>query len=157
MAQKIRSRQYSRLLEVFLSSKFGLRLIKQKKTLFIDGGNHSHVAVLAVISRSSTEENRHITDRVSLMLSKGDIRSIVDPRLGDMFNAGLAWKISEVALAYASQTSETRLTMSQVVFELKESLCRARTSGGSSEVTLRDPTKMMVSMIKDPGVVPHPK
>lgn len=111
-----------------------------------------------VISRSSTAENRHISDRVSLMLSKGDIRSIVDPKLGESFNAGLAWKITEVALACASQSSETRLTISQVVGELKESLYRARSTGGDSrETSLREPTEMMVSMTVDTGVVPQPR
>lgn len=91
-----------------------------------------------VISRPSTAENRHISDRVSLMLSKGDIKNIVDPRLGERFNAGLASKITEVALACASQTSATRLTMSQVVAELKDSLCRAWFQGKDSQRANRE-------------------
>ncbi|CAL9223598.1 unnamed protein product [Arabidopsis halleri] len=93
-----------------------------------------------VIARSkTTAENIHITDRVELLLSTGDIRGIVDPKLGERFDAGSAWKITEVAMACASSSSKNRPTMSQVVAELKESVSRARTGGGSVASSVTDP------------------
>ncbi|CAH8392571.1 unnamed protein product [Eruca vesicaria subsp. sativa] len=71
-----------------------------------------------VIARSrTTAENIHITDRVGLLLSTGNIRGIVDPKLGERFDAGSAWKITEVAMACASRSSKNRPTMSLVVAE----------------------------------------
>uniref|UniRef100_A0A1J3K3U0 non-specific serine/threonine protein kinase n=2 Tax=Noccaea caerulescens TaxID=107243 RepID=A0A1J3K3U0_NOCCA len=93
-----------------------------------------------VIKRSTTRaENRHITDRVGLLLSTGDIRGIVDPKLGESFDAGSAWKITEVAMACASHISTNRPTMSQVVTELKESVSRARADGGSGASNFTEP------------------
>ncbi|KAL1218373.1 putative leucine-rich repeat receptor-like protein kinase [Cardamine amara subsp. amara] len=89
-----------------------------------------------VITRSATAENKHISDQVELLLSKGDIRGIMDPKLGERFDIGSAWKITEVAMACASSNSRNRPTMSQVVAELKESVGRARAGGsGASSVT----------------------
>ncbi|KFK40289.1 hypothetical protein AALP_AA3G355900 [Arabis alpina] len=89
-----------------------------------------------VISRSTTAaENIHITDQVELLLSRGDIKRIVDPQLGKRFDAGSAWKITELAMACASPSSKNRPTMSQVVAELKESVSRARAGGDSSSST----------------------
>lgn len=93
-----------------------------------------------VIARSkTTAENIHITDRVELLLSTGDIRGIVDPNLGEMFDAGSAWKITEVAMACASSSPKNRPTMSQVVAELKESVSRARAGGGSGASSVTEP------------------
>ncbi|KAJ0239111.1 putative leucine-rich repeat receptor-like serine/threonine-protein kinase [Hirschfeldia incana] len=93
-----------------------------------------------VILRSRiTAENTHITDRVELLLSTGDIKGIVDPKLGERFDAGSAWKITEVAMACASPSSKNRPTMSHVVAELKESVSRARDGGGSGASSLTGP------------------
>ncbi|XP_010541120.1 PREDICTED: putative leucine-rich repeat receptor-like protein kinase At2g19210 [Tarenaya hassleriana] len=107
-----------------------------------------------VISRSRNEST-HISDRVGSMLAKGDIRSIVDPRLGDGFEASSAWKIIEIALASASQSSKQRPTMSQVVMVLKESV--GKMSGHKNKGTDgREPTKMM-SMNLDSVMAPQPR
>ena len=93
-----------------------------------------------VILRSrATAENVHITDRVELLMSTGNINGIVDPKLGERFDAGSAWKIIEVAMACASRSSKNRPTMSQVVAELKESVSRARDGGGSGATSVTGP------------------
>ncbi|XP_019092391.1 PREDICTED: putative leucine-rich repeat receptor-like protein kinase At2g19210 [Camelina sativa] len=110
-----------------------------------------------VFTHSRTPENRHISNWVGLLLSKGDIRSIVDPRLEDRFDAGVAWKITEVAMACASQSSANRPTMSQVVAELKDSVNKARAiGGGSSDISPEESTNM-VSIDFDSGMVPQPR
>ncbi|KAL0733379.1 hypothetical protein Bca4012_009589 [Brassica carinata] len=105
-----------------------------------------------VIVRSRiTAENIHITDRVELLLSTGDIKGIVDSKLGERFDAGSAWKITEVAMACASRSSKNRPTMSQVVSELKESISRARAGGGSGASSVTEPAMTSV----DSGMFPQ--
>ncbi|XP_062155806.1 LRR receptor-like serine/threonine-protein kinase IOS1 isoform X2 [Alnus glutinosa] len=79
-----------------------------------------------------SQERTHISQWVSLMLAKGDIKSIVDTRLRGNFNINSAWKVVEIAMACVSPTSAKRPDMSQVVAELKESLATeiARTKEG---------------------------
>ncbi|EXB74609.1 Putative leucine-rich repeat receptor-like protein kinase [Morus notabilis] len=72
------------------------------------------------ISKSS--KNIHLSQWVKHMLQKGNIKSIVDPRLEENFDVNSAWKIVEIAMNCVSQYSAERPTMSQVVGELKESL-----------------------------------
>lgn len=81
----------------------------------------------------------------------------MDPRLEGKFDAGLAWKITEVAMACASQSSVNRPTMSQVVAELKESVNRARAGGGGSNDISPEDSTIMVSMDFDSRIVPQPR
>ncbi|KAM4111035.1 hypothetical protein ACJW30_05G037500 [Castanea mollissima] len=73
-----------------------------------------------VIERS--RENTHISQWVRIMIDKGDIQNIVDPRLHGNFNVNSAWKVVEIAMACVSCTSIERPTMSEVVIKLKECL-----------------------------------
>ncbi|KAK4590902.1 hypothetical protein RGQ29_021195 [Quercus rubra] len=73
-----------------------------------------------VIERS--HENTHISQWVRIMLDKGDIQNIVDPRLHGDFNANSAWKAIEIAMVCVSSTSTNRPPMSEVVVKLKECL-----------------------------------
>ena len=57
-----------------------------------------------------------------MMLDRGDIQNIVDPRLGGDFNVNSAWKAVEIAMACVSTTSSNRPPMSEVVVRLKECL-----------------------------------
>ncbi|KAG2249604.1 hypothetical protein Bca52824_089232 [Brassica carinata] len=82
----------------------------------------------------------------------GDISGIVDQRLGGRFEAGSAWKITEIALACASESSEQRPTMSQVVMELKQSVVRKVNDRDSHRDD--DPVRM-VTMNLDTEMVPR--
>ena len=73
-----------------------------------------------VIERS--DENIHICQWVRIMLDKGDIQNIVDPRMCGDFNVNSAWKAIEIAMACVSSTSTERPSMSEVVMKLKECL-----------------------------------
>ena len=73
-----------------------------------------------MIERS--HENTHISQWVRIMLDKGDIQNIVDPRLHGDFNANSAWKAIEIAMVCVSFTSTKRSPMSEVVVKLKECL-----------------------------------
>ena len=73
-----------------------------------------------VIERS--RENTHISQWVRIMVDKGDIQNIVDPRLQGNFNENSAWKVIEIAMACGSSTSIERPPISEVVLKLKECL-----------------------------------
>ncbi|XVE51998.1 hypothetical protein DITRI_Ditri02bG0085000 [Diplodiscus trichospermus] len=96
-----------------------------------------------VISEANNERT-HISQGVSSMLSRGDIKNIVDPRLRGDFDVNSAWKAVEVAMTCVSPTSTRRPTMNQVVQELTQCLLaeRARTVRGH-ENELQDSVGMM--------------
>ncbi|GAV75936.1 Pkinase domain-containing protein/Malectin_like domain-containing protein/LRR_8 domain-containing protein, partial [Cephalotus follicularis] len=71
---------------------------------------------------TNTEENNHISQWVSYMLTSGDINTIVDPRLQGDFDTNSVWKAVELAMACVSQSSSRRPNMNQIVVELKECL-----------------------------------
>ncbi|XP_040999965.1 LRR receptor-like serine/threonine-protein kinase IOS1 isoform X3 [Juglans microcarpa x Juglans regia] len=85
-----------------------------------------------VIERS--EARTHVSQFVSSMLAKGDIKNIVDPRLNGNFNSNSAWKAVEIAMGCVSPTAAKRPTMSQVVADLKECMATelARANEGDS-------------------------
>lgn len=74
-----------------------------------------------VISRTS-QVNSHVSQWVSSMLSTGDIKSIVDPKLRGDFEINSAWKAVELARDCMSDMSTARPNMSEVVTRLKECL-----------------------------------
>lgn len=74
------------------------------------------------IVHKSQEMMIHIGDWVSFMLERGDMTSIVDPRLEGNFDTNSAWKAVEIAMKCVSPRSFQRPTMNQVVAELKECL-----------------------------------
>ncbi|RVW51923.1 putative leucine-rich repeat receptor-like protein kinase [Vitis vinifera] len=64
----------------------------------------------------------HIVGWVSPMIERGDIQSIVDPRLQGDFHTNSAWKALEIALACVALTGMQRPDMSHVLADLKECL-----------------------------------
>lgn len=55
-------------------------------------------------------------------LERGDVRSIIDPRLEANFDTNSVWKAVETAMECVPSISLQRPTMSHVVTELKECL-----------------------------------
>ncbi|KAG7594784.1 Protein kinase domain [Arabidopsis thaliana x Arabidopsis arenosa] len=92
-----------------------------------------------VIDKS--RERPHINEWVGFMLTKGDIKSIVDPKLMGDYDINGAWKIVELALACVNPSSNLRPTMAQVVIELNECVAfeNARRQG-SEEMHTRGST-----------------
>ncbi|XP_025012557.1 probable LRR receptor-like serine/threonine-protein kinase At1g51860 isoform X2 [Ricinus communis] len=88
-----------------------------------------------VISKTRDGDTTHLSQWFSSMVEKGDIQSIVDPRLGDDFDINSLWKVVELAMACVSATSAQRPTMNQVVIELSECLATetVKTEGTSSQ------------------------
>lgn len=75
------------------------------------------------------------------MLSSGDIKSIVEPRLRGDFETNSVWKAVELALACASRAPSKRPTMSHVVTELKDCL--------AVELSRRNNSRLTASPIDD--------
>ncbi|XP_022777203.1 LOW QUALITY PROTEIN: probable LRR receptor-like serine/threonine-protein kinase At1g05700 [Durio zibethinus] len=68
----------------------------------------------------SHERSIHILQWLSPIVQKGDIRSIIDPRLQGEFDVNAAWKMVEIAMSCAQPTSIQRPDISYVLTELKE-------------------------------------
>ncbi|KAL1212391.1 putative LRR receptor-like serine/threonine-protein kinase [Cardamine amara subsp. amara] len=69
---------------------------------------------------NKTRERPHINEWVGFMLTKGDIRSIVDPKLMGDYDTNGAWKVVELGLGCVNPSSNQRPTMAHVVMELNE-------------------------------------
>ncbi|KAK3220084.1 hypothetical protein Dsin_014054 [Dipteronia sinensis] len=84
------------------------------------------VVLLEIISSKpmieKSVERTHITQWVSFMLAKEDIKNIVDPKLNGDFNINCVRKAVKIAIAPVSPNSTSRPTMTQVVMELNECL-----------------------------------
>ncbi|KAJ0008333.1 hypothetical protein Pint_29523 [Pistacia integerrima] len=101
---------------------------------------------MAVESAQGQIADVHL-DWVSSLVAKGDIKSIIDPRLQGDFSVNSAWKSVEVAMACLALTGHRRPTMSQVVTELSECLASemARTQSGPG-LDSNDSVDRMISM-----------
>ncbi|KAM2539990.1 hypothetical protein TB2_025231 [Malus domestica] len=73
-----------------------------------------------VISR--TQEKIRVSQWVSSMLARGDIKTILDARLLGDYDINSAWKAVELAMNCVSNTSNKRPNMSEVVRGLKDCL-----------------------------------
>lgn len=69
-----------------------------------------------------SREKPHLVEWVSFMITKGDIRNIMDPNLHHNYDIGSVWKAIEIAMSCVNLSSTRRPNMSQVVNELKECL-----------------------------------
>ncbi|XVE88781.1 hypothetical protein DITRI_Ditri19aG0096400 [Diplodiscus trichospermus] len=86
----------------------------------------------------SLERTIHILQWLGPIVDKGDIRSIMDPRLQGEFDVNAAWKVVEIAMSCAQPASMQRPDMGLVLTELKEcmaiemALGRTQTAPGNS-------------------------
>ncbi|XP_028794943.1 LRR receptor-like serine/threonine-protein kinase IOS1 [Neltuma alba] len=71
---------------------------------------------------SGNHERTHISQWVSSMVAKGDIKAIVDSRLRGEFDSNSAWRAVEMAMTCVSRSPNNRPTMNELVNELKECL-----------------------------------
>lgn len=84
------------------------------------------------ISRKNGKE--HLIEWVKLLLSKGDIKNIMDPRLEQDFNKNSVWKAAEVAMACVSNISTKRPTMTNIMTDLKQCLVMEMARTSNSDV-----------------------
>ncbi|CAH8311645.1 unnamed protein product [Eruca vesicaria subsp. sativa] len=93
-------------------------------------------------------ERSHIGEWVGLMLSRGDINSIVDPKLQGDFDPNTIWKVVETAMTCLNPSSSRRPTMTQVVMDLKECLNMemARNMGSRMTDSTNDSSSIKLSV-----------
>ncbi|KAI5555571.1 hypothetical protein BDE02_19G091200 [Populus trichocarpa] len=91
----------------------------------------------------------HILQWVSPLVERGDIQSIIDPRLNGEFNTNCAWKALEIALSCVPPTSTQRPDMSDILGELKECLAMEM----SSEMSMRNSVK--ISLVLGTDMAPN--
>ncbi|EOA39631.1 hypothetical protein CARUB_v10008262mg, partial [Capsella rubella] len=97
-----------------------------------------------------TRERPHITEWVGFMLTNGDIRSIVDPKLMDDYDSNGVWKVVELALACVNPSSSRRPTMPHVVMELNECLAyEIERKQGNQETQSKDFVEFSPSSVSD--------
>lgn len=87
----------------------------------------------------------HILQWVSPLVERGDIQSIIDPRLQGEFSTNCAWKALEIALSCVPPTSIQRPDMSDILGELKECLAMEM----SSEISMRGSVEMSLVLGTD--------
>ncbi|KAF8031036.1 hypothetical protein BT93_D0271 [Corymbia citriodora subsp. variegata] len=82
----------------------------------------------------SSEDSRHILHWVTPLVERGDIQSIVDPRLNDQFNIGSARKAVDIAMSCVPTKVVQRANVNRVLSELKECLTVEISSGRSQRM-----------------------
>ncbi|KAK3415631.1 hypothetical protein EUGRSUZ_J02691 [Eucalyptus grandis] len=92
------------------------------------------------IMRSPEGSSMHILHWVTPLIERGDIQSIVDPRLNGQFSINSAWKAVEIAMSCVPIMAVQRPDMNHVLSELKECLTAEIGSGRieSFEITSID-------------------
>ncbi|XP_028202264.1 LRR receptor-like serine/threonine-protein kinase IOS1 isoform X5 [Glycine soja] len=84
------------------------------------------IVLLEIITRqpviARSQENIHISEWVSSLIAKEDIKAIVDSRLGGDFDSNSARKVIKLAMACISPKPNERPMMKIVVTELMETL-----------------------------------
>ena len=90
---------------------------------------------------TKNQEKTHISQWVSSLVAKGDIKSIVDSRLEGDFDNNSVWKAVEIAAACVSPNPNRRPIISVIVTELKESLAMELARTKYSGVETRDSVK----------------
>ncbi|XP_022762162.1 probable LRR receptor-like serine/threonine-protein kinase At1g51880 [Durio zibethinus] len=78
------------------------------------------IAQLTVLRGS--KYNIHVLQWVTPAIEKGNVRSIIDPKLKGEFNTNAVWKVEEIAMACTQPTSNKRPDISHVLAELKDCL-----------------------------------
>ncbi|ANM61083.1 Leucine-rich repeat protein kinase family protein [Arabidopsis thaliana] len=76
-------------------------------------------------------EKPHIAEWVGEVLTKGDIKNIMDPSLNGDYDSTSVWKAVELAMCCLNPSSARRPNMSQVVIELNECLTSENSRGGA--------------------------
>ncbi|CAH8361698.1 unnamed protein product [Eruca vesicaria subsp. sativa] len=82
---------------------------------------------------NQNREKPYIVEWVGLMLTKGDIQNIMDPKLFGDYDSNSVWRAVELAMSCLNPSSARRPTMSQVVTKLNECLAYENSRGGTSQ------------------------
>ncbi|XP_021742592.1 receptor-like protein kinase At3g21340 isoform X2 [Chenopodium quinoa] len=117
------------------------------------------VVLLELITGKSAiikNTNTHLVQWVTPLFERGDIGSILDPRLhieiGENYNT--LWRATELAKKCVELDATDRPTMSDIVIELRECLARENADVESSSSAT---TEMMTAVVSSASMSPHPR
>ncbi|XP_048139366.1 receptor-like protein kinase At3g21340 [Rhodamnia argentea] len=82
----------------------------------------------------SPQGSMHILHWVTPLIERGDIQSIVDPRLNSQFSIGSAWKAVEIAMSCVPMMAVQRPDINRVLSDLKECSAAEIGSGPSQRI-----------------------
>ncbi|VVA98885.1 unnamed protein product [Arabis nemorensis] len=102
---------------------------------------------------NQNREKPHIAEWVGVMLTKGDITNIMDPKLYGDYDSGSVWRAVELAMSCLNPSSARRPTMSQVIIELNECLTYENSRGGTSQ-NMNSQSSIEMSMNFDIETIP---
>ncbi|KAG2284772.1 hypothetical protein Bca52824_055992 [Brassica carinata] len=88
------------------------------------------------------------------MLTRGDIKTIVDPDLNEEYDSGSLWKALELAMSCVNPSPVARPDMSHVVQELKECVKSENLRAGLSQV-MESNSSVDQDMSSDSGMTPN--
>ncbi|KAI3671615.1 hypothetical protein L1987_87354 [Smallanthus sonchifolius] len=96
-------------------------------------------------------ENIHLSQWVSLKVSEGNLKNIVDPRIPDDFDINSAWKAIEVAMTCVADTPSRRPTMNEMVMELNDCLAAERARKETESGNLTGLVSLDLDSVYDPN------
>ena len=95
----------------------------------------------------------HVVGWVSPIIERGDIRSIVDPRLQGEFHTNSAWKAVEIALACVALSGMQRPDMSHVLADLNDCLEMEMANSKRTQSVLLEDSPLVLGTQSSP----HPR
>ncbi|KAJ4833372.1 hypothetical protein Tsubulata_029923, partial [Turnera subulata] len=98
------------------------------------------------------EKSGHISDWVRSAVERGDIRSIIDPKLHGSYDVNSGWRVVELALSCVSTSPADRPTMNQVVTELNE--CFATLTRDDEDTSQSKNSAELMSLQVNTGLTP---
>ncbi|KAJ0537788.1 putative transferase, protein kinase RLK-Pelle-LRR-I-1 family [Helianthus annuus] len=114
------------------------------------------VVLLVIITGKPTairyeDEYIHISEWVSLKVSEGNMKNIVDPRILEDYDINSAWKAVEVAMECVADTPNRRPTMNKVLMDLKDCLETERARKGTEPGNLSGRVSLNLEGVYDPN------
>ena len=142
-------------IKIFFCRYYRTNWLNEKSDVYSFG-----IVLLEIITNqpviNQSREKPHIAEWVGLMLTKGDIKNIMDPNLYGDYDSGSVWRAVELAMSCLNPSSARRPTMSQVVIEINECLAYENSRGGTSH-NMNSQSSIEVSMNFDIGTTPGPR
>ncbi|KAJ4829904.1 hypothetical protein Tsubulata_025133, partial [Turnera subulata] len=98
----------------------GTNWLTEKSDVYSFGVVLLEIITSRPVIEKTKERSGHISDWVRSVIERGDIRSIIDPKLYGSYDVNSGWRVIELALSCLSSSPADRPTMNQVVTELNE-------------------------------------
>ncbi|KAJ4829907.1 hypothetical protein Tsubulata_025136 [Turnera subulata] len=112
---------------------WGTNWLTEKSDVYSFGVVLLEIITSRAVIVKDNETNGHISDWVRSVIERGDIRSIIDPKLRGNYDVNSGWRVVELALSCVSSSPADRPFMNQVVTELNECFATLTREGDTSQ------------------------